>query len=396
MNILIYIPEFGKDWGGVKQYSSTLLGIIKEDHHNHYFVYNDLKDPAVSDLIRDIPLHTVVNPQEINRPDNKIKKFYIRVFNFLFRILRIKQRVVLPDNFSSFCEKKSIQIIHCPYQYIPATKAAKLITTMHDVQELHFPEFFTAEARAFRARVYLDYLRRTDAVIVSYQHIKNDLVKYFQVPEQKINIILLEMDKLWFQSYLQSEPITLPEQFQHMRYLFYPANTWEHKNHIALLEAISSLKKEENLVINLICTGQVTEQQGTRILKKISDMNISEHVHFPGLVDESLLYSIYKNAVGVVIPTLYEAGSFPLMESIFLGVPVICSNVTSLPETMGDEDFTFDPTDNLALKNKMKRLWLDESFRKKSIANSLIQKNKLTKTDALRKIIKTYEDVLSQ
>ena len=395
MNILIYIPEFGKDWGGVKQYSSTLLGIIKEDNQNHYFVYNDLKDPAVSDLIRDIPKHTIVNTEEINRPNIRIKKFYTRVFNFLFRLVRTKRRIEYPDNFSSFCKKKSIQIIHCPYQFIPATKVAKLITTMHDVQEIHFPEFFTAEARAFRAQVYLDYLRRADAVIVSYEHIKKDLVKYFQVAERKISVILLEMDKLWFQKYLQSKPVELLQQFQNMRYLFYPANTWEHKNHIALLKAISDLKKEEKIIVNLVCTGQVTETQGTRLLKKANELNISDNVYFIGLVDEPLLYSIYKNALGVVIPTLYEAGSFPLMESIFLSVPVICSNVTSLPETIGDEDFTFDPTDILSLKNKMKQLWIDEDFRKKSIANSLIQRNKLVKTDALRKILKTYEDVLS-
>ncbi len=100
--------------------------------------------------------------------------------------------------------------------------------------------------------------------------------------------------------------------------------------------------------------------------------------------------------MGVVVPSLYEAGSFPLMESIFLNVPVICSNVTSLPDTIGDDDFIFDPTDSSSLKNKLKQLWLDENFRKKSLANSLIQKQKLSETGALNKILRAYQIVLNQ
>src|SRR5690242_9117410 len=143
MNVLIYIPEFGKDWGGVKQYSSTLLRILKDDKRNHYFVYNDLKDPVMADIIKDIPLHSVISSKDIYRPTTKVKNFFIRILNFISRVSGSKRRIEHCDDFTSFCKKKSIQIVHCPYQFIPMTKAAKLITTMHDVQELHFPEFFT-------------------------------------------------------------------------------------------------------------------------------------------------------------------------------------------------------------------------------------------------------------
>ena len=63
------------------------------------------------------------------------------------------------------------------------------------------------------------------------------------------------------------------------------------------------------------------------------------------------------------MPTLYEAGSFPLMESILMGIPVVCSNVTSLPETIGDNQFVFDPNNINDIAEKIIKIWDDENYR---------------------------------
>ena len=82
---------------------------------------------------------------------------------------------------------------------------------------------------------------------------------------------------------------------------------------------------------------------------------------------EEELYWLYKNAMLTVIPTKYEAGSFPLMEAMKLGSPVIASNVTSLPETIGSEAYLFDPDNPAQIADKITTYGLSDQNRTRNI-----------------------------
>jgi glycosyltransferase involved in cell wall biosynthesis len=82
---------------------------------------------------------------------------------------------------------------------------------------------------------------------------------------------------------------------------------------------------------------------------------------------------LYRNAALVVIPTEYEAGSYPLLEAMMLGAPVICSNVTSLPDAIEDKRFVFDPYDENALAALIQSMLANEPLRADNIANGLRQ-----------------------
>ena len=395
MNILIYIPYTSQSRGGIRQYAVTLLKMLHHDGANQYYIYHDLNDAEIIAAIAGIPKYVLITSDGMKTGRTKMNLRLTSWFNSASRILRLKNKKIIPDDFSAYCAKQGIQIIHCPFQYIPTVKNVKLITTMHDVQEIHYPEFFTAEDRAYRAAHYLKHLRNADSVIVSYQHIKDDLIKYFNVPVEKIKIILLQMDKLWFQKYTDKDLAAVPADLQYEKYILYPANAWQHKNHLRLLEAVALLRDEENIRVNLICTGDIDSGHGINVQKKRDDLKLNEQVKFLGIVEEKVLFTLYKKALAVVIPTLYEAGSFPLMESLFLHIPVICSNTTSLPETMGNDDFIFDPTDSRLMALMIKKIYTEEEFRKQSVANSIIQVEKLKQPNALKLITDNYKMLLT-
>jgi hypothetical protein len=144
-----------------------------------------------------------------------------------------------------------IEIVHSPYQFIPKTTKAKLICTMHDVQELHFPEFFSAAELESRAINYTDFIKRADAIVVSFNHVKHDIVRFFKTKEEKIYTILVGINSLWIVDYFNSKrKISCETKFE--IFLLYPANSWKHKNHLGLLEALKILKEDikENLLYN--------------------------------------------------------------------------------------------------------------------------------------------------
>jgi glycosyltransferase involved in cell wall biosynthesis len=395
-NILFYIPTISQEWGGVRQYAAGLMNLfpLLEEKYNFY-IYHDGEDPVIKSILSEHKNLVLVKPSFINLKKDifpKKLKYYINLFKNKF----FGSKVSLVENsiLDVVIHDYQIDTIHCPYQFLPSikfqNKKVKRITTMHDVQELHFPEFFTAAQRADRAVNYMKYINDAEIVIVSYNHIKEDIKKYFNKNENQIFVLLLKMDNLWYKKY-ETHEVQKIEIFE--KYLFYPANFWKHKNHKKLVEAIHLLKISKGIKVNLIFSGDNKNYEGPNINDLIKSLNLEDQIKTVGIVDEFTLYNLYKNTLGVVVPTLYEAGSFPLMESILLKVPVICSNVTSLPETVGNDKFIFDPNSSEDIAEKVEKLWLDESYRNLSNENNKKQQARLIDTKAEQILDKIYSSI---
>jgi len=260
--------------------------------------------------------------------------------------------------------------LHVPWQVAPAYGLrTPLVVSMHDVQELRFPEFFSSHARLYRALYHRRALAYADQIIVSFPHIKEDLVSYFQLPPVKIDICPIPLTGEWLSEgaggggeHLR-EHYRLPQQF-----MLYPAQTWKHKNHLRLFEAMALLRKS-GVDAHLVCTGGLNDY-AAELRSAIGRLGLEERVHFLNIIPAADLAGLYRIARLVVIPTLYEAGSAPLFEAMRYRTPVVCSRVTSLPESIGAEEFTFDPTDIAMMAEMIRRGLLDDQFRARNMENS--------------------------
>jgi glycosyltransferase involved in cell wall biosynthesis len=290
----------------------------------------------------------------------------------------------------------NLDVLHFPTQ-LPVQFDLKLpyIVTMHDVQELHFPEYFTPEQRAFRAVNHGAAVDKARKVIVSFDHVKVDLVKYFHVPEDKIQVCPLSLDNLALPEPSAAAASAYAEKYSARQpYLLYPAQTWPHKNHLRLLEALSLARQHGLSQLGLICTGHKNEHHET-IAARAESLGLSEAVLFAGLVAEDELSWLYQHAALVVIPTEYEAGSYPLYEAMSVGAPVICSDVTSLPETIGDRRFLFSPYDVKAMADLIERMLTDEELRSDNLSNSTTQVSRLREYNPSRQFYDAYRQAVS-
>ncbi len=392
MNILIHIPEVNQGWGGVRNYVATFIRSLTLPEQSKVFIYHNCADPEILEAAAHLNNVEIVRNYDIQKSERIWKRRSFHLLNKFFFRLGIKKRYLLPNVYSLFCSDHKIDILHCPYQELPNVKGPKLISTLHDVQELYYPEFFSAEIRAYRANAYLDIVRRADKILVSYNHVKEDLIKYFNVPSEKIVVVILPMDKLWFNRFLSKSVDTGQFTAPLKPYLLYPANSWPHKNHLGLIKAIKLLNKKD-IMVNLVLTGELVSPQKGKILSYIKANQLEEQIAIKGVVSEMELFSLYKNSRGVVIPTLYEAGSFPLMESIIMRIPVICSNVTSLPDTIKDLDFVFDPKNIEQMSHKIERLWTDPLFRERNLEVGLKIIPKLVQNSAGPIISSIFEEL---
>ena len=333
-----------------------------------------------------------INLTLIEKPKySRFKIVLFNIFNRVFRVLKIDRRLKKKDIYDILIEKYHIDIIHTPFQSIVKKPNVKSITTLHDVQELYFPQFFSSQQRAYRAVKYKKAIDLADIVIVSYEHVKNDIIKFFDKSQNEIRTILLDMEDLWFNKLKETDIGALNRFNLPTSYLLYPAATWEHKNHLKLLEAI---KKLDNSNICLVCTGAKKDYFKDVLKPYIVDNELEKQVSFLGIISDEELFQLYQNCRAVVVPTIYEAGSFPLMESILMEIPVICSNATSLPETIGDSNFVFNPFVVEEISEKIEKIYFDDSYREANTKLLKVQSEKLRYNNAAFKFYETYKDLI--
>lgn len=391
MKVLYYVPNITRENGGIRQYACALLKILAQDNRNEYFVLHNAHDPLIISILNEHSnLKLIPTTIGHERYPEKVLQLIMRLSNEVFAKTALAKHVRVISRIERLCNRYKIDVVYCPYQDIPHT-TRKTVVTLHDVQEMHFPEFFSPEERVYRAMLHKNITEKSSLIIVSYEHIKQDLATYFQ-RTNNIIVCLLDMQNLWFdkfspESIFSLVSYSLPEQF-----ILYPAMTWSHKNHIGLINSIAYLRDECNLLINVVFTGHKTSYYD-QIEEIVEQFELKKQIHFLGVVTDEVLFTLYHSARAVVIPTLYEAGSFPLMESILMRIPVVCSNVTSLPDTIGDDRFTFDPLNIVDMSDKIKSICFDVTYRQENLKNSDIRAPELRNTGALAKITKAMNEL---
>jgi glycosyltransferase involved in cell wall biosynthesis len=170
-------------------------------------------------------------------------------------------------------------------------------------------------------------------------------------------------------------------------YMLCVSNRKAHKNEPRVLEAFALAKLPED--VRLVLTGKSTEA----LLQQASQLGIDGRVIFLGRVEESELPSLYRGAVALLFPSLYEGFGLPVIEAMACGTPVLTSNTTSLPEVAGDAAILVDPTSVPEIANGIQRLFHDAMLREDLSAKGLVQCAQFRWPETVRKVRMVLEAV---
>lgn len=144
------------------------------------------------------------------------------------------------------------------------------------------------------------------------------------------------------------------------KYFFYPAQFWRHKNHKNLILAIHRLK-QSGLLVNMVFVGS-PKNEYENILKLIDELQLQEQITILGYVADEEMYSLYKNARALIMPTYFGPTNIPPLEGMAIGCPVAVSNIYAMPEQIGDAGLLFDPNDVDELAETMRILWTNDEL----------------------------------
>jgi glycosyltransferase involved in cell wall biosynthesis len=167
------------------------------------------------------------------------------------------------------------------------------------------------------------------------------------------------------------------------------------KNHLGLLRAYAALKADLKKTFPLVIAGG----QGwlmNDFEKQIDALNLKQNVILLGYVEEETLKWLYQNCFAFVYPTLFEGFGLPVLEAMSLGAPVVTSNVSSIPEVVGEAGVMVDPLDEKALYGAMSKLVMDAAFCLDLKNKAIRQASKFSWESAARTVLEAYKEVLSR
>ena len=357
--------------GGVQQFTASLIRALGqlEEGSEEYIVIGPSRD---SDWLRPIigrnqhlvtaPPPPFYSPEHVKRMLGGLRQPLERIYR---NVQKLAQRPILSGQVpksTGFHESLGGDLLHFPYQDFVHTKM-RTIYNPHDVQHLHFPEFFTKQEFALRELIWRAGCAYSEAVVTESVWIKEDIRQRYGLEEKKMYAIL------WGSPTEHYEPVTqdiLSETKKKFRldapFALYPAQTWAHKNHKRLLDAFALLKKEKGFDLKLVCTGS-KNFYWSDIRAHLDQLGLGDRVSFPGFVSSVELRALYRLASFMVFPSLFEGGGFPILEAFREGVPVATSSVTSIPEYAGDAALFFDPNSVESIASALERMHADAALR---------------------------------
>jgi glycosyltransferase involved in cell wall biosynthesis len=256
----------------------------------------------------------------------------------------VTQKPQLPVS-DGFYESLQPNVLHITYPLNFVLARIPTIVTMHDLQHRHFPEFFGSAALAFRESTYPKMFDAAQAIITISQFCKYDIIRHYDIDPNKIFVIPQAPAISAYPTISKQEAQTivrsycLPKEF-----MLYPALTYEHKNHVRLLEAIATLRSCGKEAPLLVCIGRQCHHWPV-IKERIAHLKIQNRVRFLGFVQSREVLALYELAKFVVLPSLFEGAGLPLIEAFRASKAVACSDIPAFREYGGSAPLFFDPRD---------------------------------------------------
>ena len=270
-----------------------------------------------------------------------LRPILLKFRSFGRRLLDVGEQPLQVPTSTGFYESLGCDLIHFPYQVF-VIPALPFIYQPWDLQHLHYPQFFSPQEIAWRDVLFRTGCNLARAVVVATDYVRADVAVNYALPARKLYRIppgapLQSLTPASADHERVFEKYRLRQPF-----MLYPAQTWEHKNHARLLEALALLRDQRDLRLTLVCTGDRTHYWET-LKAVIASYRLEDQVHFLGHVPADDLRALYALCDFVVFPSLFEGfGTLPL-EAWASGKPVLSSSTGALGEVVGDAGLRVDP-----------------------------------------------------
>lgn len=362
LKIAVYLDaDYKPQVGGGFSYASKLIELIdqysfEEQIEIIFISETNLRTQSFSKGFLHIPKN-----QFISECWTLGKKFQLKFFSLLPSGKKMMketiaiQQAAINSKVVSFLNENSIDLV---YYLKPESNpyCTPYIMTHWDLGHktmFSFPEVTFDGNFEKREKYHRIELQKAFAIFTESETSRDELVFHERMDKSRLFVLPLMPGKVIGLDMSAAMQHTILEKWniENGQFYFYPAQFWAHKNHYTLVKAFA-LVSQKNSNVKLVLSGA---DKGNKkyIEELVSKLNLSEKVLFVGFISDEEVFTLYKNAIALVMPTLLGPTNMPLLEAHALGCPVLCSNLSGHQKQMGAKAIFFDPLNPADIAEKM-------------------------------------------
>lgn len=289
-----------------------------------------------------------------------------------------------------------VDLFYSPDFVLPPTlPGTRALLTVHDLSFLHYPDHFVPKLVRYLSQVVPRSAVRADLILADSEATRTDLIERLEIPSEKVEVLYSGVAPRFRPQEEPGERRRLQERYglgdpsteERRPYVLSVGTLQPRKNYIRLMRAFAELRPDGHKLIIAGGEGWLCEP----ILAEAEKHG--DRIRMLGFVEESDLPALYRGAALFAFPSLYEGFGLPVLEAMACGVPVVCSNVSSLPEVAGEAALLTDPHDEEALAEAMQRVLEDEELQQQMVTRGLERATAFTWERAAQQLLAAFEAV---
>jgi len=292
--------------------------------------------------------------------------------------------------------REEVDLLHCMAFVSPVLLPRPVVLTIYDLGFLRRPELYRASSHLYLKQFTPISARRAKRIIAISASTKKDIIRFFGVSPSKVDVVHCGVEEMFL-------PVNNHQRLDDFRtrrglpekMILFVGTLEPRKNLERLLQAYARLKKRKNLSHKLVIIG-AKGWHYQEIFAAERELGLKGDVIFAGYVPQGELPLWYNAAELFVYPSLYEGFGLPPLEAMACGTPVITSNVSSLPEVVGEAGLTVDPMDSEELAEAMNHVLSDGALRQSMQERGLARAGLFSWAKAAQETVEVYRRALGR
>lgn len=287
---------------------------------------------------------------------------------------------------------EGVSLFHATEHLLPKLTRARSVFTLHDTAYLLFPQHHLPRNRIYLRRLMPRFLARADRIIVPSENTRRDALRFYRLDSEKIEVIAEGVDDRFNPDVDRTRVSAVRERYGlPERFILCISTIEPRKNLPTLLEAYATLRPRYPQVGLVIAGGKGWLSEP--FFERLRSLELVDRVTLTGYVPDEDLPTLLNAAEAFAYPSEFEGFGLPPLEAMACGVPVVCSNASSLPEVVGEAGVQVAPRDVRAWVEALGRVLEDEQLRAGLRAKGLKRARLFTWETAARRTLEVYRSV---
>ena len=273
--------------------------------------------------------------------------------------------------------KFEIDVFLSPDNFLSLRTNVKTVLVTHDLAYLHFPDHHSFFHKKYYQLFSPKFNKKADHIVSVSHFTKKEIMEHYGIVAEKISVACNGCDEHFQPIPSEEKQLVRNKYADGQPYFFYVGAIHPRKNVHRLIEAFSMFKTKTSAPVRLLIAGRFAWKAG-EVKDAFERSPFQQDIHFLGYISDEELRKVMAGALACTYVSLFEGFGIPLLQAMHCEVPIISSDVSSMPEVAGDAAILIDPYQVETIAGAMHQIWQKDHLRSKLVDNGRKQRRQFS------------------